>query len=57
MDTILFTLEMPSSLEMNHLLYMAGRIVTMRVDTQPRTISPTSRQPIFTKFSLEHVDQ
>ena len=25
--------------------------------TQPRTISPTSRRPIFTKFSLEHVDR
>ena len=27
------------------------------LSTQPRTISPTSRRPIFTKFSLEHVDR
>ena len=27
------------------------------LSTQQRTISPTSRRPIFTKFSLEHVDR
>ena len=27
------------------------------LSTQPPTISPTSRRPIFTKFSLEHVDR
>ena len=27
------------------------------LSTQPRTISPISRRPIFTKFSLEHVDR